>query len=173
MITLPKSTALLLGLTLLLAGGLPAPASADPVFDVADDNPVMQQAYHDARQSLPAFLTHALHEGTSIESTLIKVSLDATRPGDPEAQEVIWVAPFQSQSKNRWSGTLVNEPDFLPGLHRGDEVTFKTAQIVDWAWIDADGVFYGSYTLRALLELGQVGAQDLPPLSRTPTPKGW
>lgn len=147
--------------------------NSDPTFDVQRSNAIMQRAYSDVEASLSTFMEHALEDDLSIVNTMIKVALHAPRPDEPDHDEVIWITPFRKLPNDEWAGVLLNEPRFLPDLHSGDMINFETAQIVDWAWIDADGVFYGSYTQRALAEIGEVSPDDMPPLSRNPIPDGW
>ena len=76
---------------------------------------------------------------------MLKVALPSSNGG----REHIWVVGV-TRSGDGYRGRLDNEPQRLPGLSRGSEVSFTTDMISDWAY-EHNGRLWGGYTLRVML----------------------
>jgi uncharacterized protein YegJ (DUF2314 family) len=128
----------------LLAGapevaGDPKPEfSGDPVLRFRRDDPEMTEAIVRARASLPAFLD-ALQAGGA-DGYAVKVFFD-TVDGHGE---YIWVGNV-TLSDGQLLGVLFNEPNGVPGLHRGDQVLVRMFDVADWIIFDR-GEKLGGFT---------------------------
>lgn len=163
---------------LLLVGvllALPLVSQAgDPVVDFAPDDPAMNTAIHQARDTLDVFWANTLDEkGKSQANTSLKVAFPVDMTGYDN--EIIWVSGFHRKSDERYVGFLANEPNYMPNKQVGSKVRFTADQIRDWAYFDANGKLFGHYTTRVLVKtLPQIQAKPiLDLLSDFPVPDRW
>lgn len=149
----------------------PAAAGAgDPVYAYTAADPRMNAAETEAQARFTQFLAHVLDaEGIARPDAAVKVALPVAGGG----HEIIWISPF-GQQDGTFAGVLANEPDFIDG-QLGDVVTFTAEQVRDWYFFGPDGLMYGSYTTRVMLDDLQPGqaAQIAALLSADPLPAGW
>jgi uncharacterized protein YegJ (DUF2314 family) len=71
-------------------------------------------------------------------------------------------------------GVLGNEPQFLPGMHRGSRVVVETERVSDWSIITPAGMF-GNFTTRVMLpDVDPATAERIGRmLTPNPIPDGW
>lgn len=125
-----------------------APAVAgDTVVRFRGDDPEMSEAIAKAQESLPMFID-ALEKGAG-EEFQIKARFDTT---DGHGEH-IWVDRLIYVG-GRFFGALLNEPNDVPGLHRGDRVPIEKSTISDW-FIFADGKKFGGFTQRVMERRGE------------------
>jgi uncharacterized protein YegJ (DUF2314 family) len=160
---------------------LMSPGLADELSTaVSADNQTMQAALADAQQTLPQFLANAVPDGrNAIADALLKVDFRLTAADAALAggitSEVMWIEPFSMTGPTQFKGILINTPDFITDMQRGDKVAFTLSQIRDWAWYASDGTTYGQYTTRALLVIdGSAAAlEQLAAFPADPVPADW
>ncbi len=168
-----KSLIRLLLVGLLLSAPM-ASQAGDPVITFAPDDPAMNTAIKQARDTLAVFLANVLDaKGVSQTDTALKVAfqVDAADYGD----EIIWVSGFSRNTEGRYIGYLANEPNHMPGKQVGSKVRFTAHQIRDWGYFGKDGKLFGHYTTRVLLKtMPQDQAEPiLDLLSDHPVPDRW
>jgi uncharacterized protein YegJ (DUF2314 family) len=163
-------------LLLALIGLVQLPAAAwaeDPVFSFSESDPVMNDAIDEARATLPLFLENALDaQGMARPDTLIKVAVPTV--GGVNAQEHIWVTPFQRTGETTFVGVLANEPRELGALVIGDQIDFRMGQVSDWAVFSPTGLLYGNYTSRVMHTTGAFGDTPFEAIfTADPLPAEW
>jgi len=154
-----------------LTGGS-GPGGGDAVVDFANGDPDMAAAMMAARETLPLFLDKITDSaGNGVGNSSVKVAFDI---GD-QSTEVIWVSAFQWDGDTQMTGRLANQPNYMGDLNAGDEVTFTTDMINDWALTAADGTMWGHYTTRVIVpQLDEETANALNAmLSTEPVPADW
>ena len=60
-------------------------------------------------------------------------------------KEYMWVE-LRSWEGGQLSGVLVNQPDDVPGLKKGDTVQLSTEEVFDYIWKKVDGSREGNLT---------------------------
>lgn len=129
-----------------------AQETADPITGFSDTDPVMNSAIATALETLPIFLKNAVDQkGYGQQGALLKASFDVQGP-DGSQNEIIWIGPFLRYGPTEFTGLLANQPHYMPGLDRGDQVNFTLAQIRDWALWDENNMSYGNYTTRVIAD---------------------
>ncbi|MEL6960488.1 MAG: DUF2314 domain-containing protein [Pseudomonadota bacterium] len=144
----------------------------DPVTQFGTDDPVMNAAQAEARQTLALFLSNVTDaEGFGSPGASVKVAFDVGNDG----VEVIWVGPFLDQGGGQMAGLLANQPNFMGNLNAGDPVSFTQDMVRDWALSGADGLLYGHYTTRVIVPTlpAAQAAQISALLSPAPVPAEW
>ncbi|SEW21702.1 Uncharacterized conserved protein YegJ, DUF2314 family [Cognatiyoonia koreensis] len=144
--------ALVLGLALALpvAAGAEVLPEPDPTVLFDANDPEMNSAITAARKSLPLFLNNALDaDGFGPRGAYVKVRFPVS--GGNFDNENIWVGPFLRLDRADFVGLLANQPEAMPGLNAGDQVTFDYDMIVDWNLDAGAGRFYGDYTTRVVI----------------------
>lgn len=158
-------------LAFAVTAGPVAAQQGDPVVEYSDADPEMTAARDAARASYPQFMAafRASSAGERANNFLVKVGLDRSVGG----LEHIWVDSLRLEG-NTLVGALANEPQYLPGMHRGSPVTIDTARISDWAWVGPDGM-YGNFTTRVMLDDidPATAAQLRQVLTANPVPESW
>ena len=141
--------------TVLLSVALPcwapfAMAQGDPTIQVIEGDPEIAEAVEAARETLDLFLTNVVDsDGYSLRGADVKVAIPT---GDESVKiENIWVGPFGTPDGTRFVGALANEPNMLAGLSLGSKVSFSRDMIVDWSIVSPDGMRFGNYTTRVVL----------------------
>ena len=123
-----------------------APALAQQPQDhtelVAPSDPEMNAAIAHARETLPRFW--AAYDAHNGQDFMLKVAF----PIQPSGAEHIWIDAVVRQG-DHFTGTLADEPEYMPGLHFGSPVTFTEDQISDWM-VGRAGRIYGFFTTRVL-----------------------
>ncbi|GHC66732.1 YegJ family protein [Neogemmobacter tilapiae] len=119
--------------------------AGDPMVDFGSDDPVMNAAIAEARDSLPYFLDVAASADLSQGGFLVKQAVDV----GGENYEHIWVMVESIQAETL-DGYYANEPNGFDA-QAGDPVTVAMDEISDWSFYDADGLMKGNYTTRVML----------------------
>lgn len=115
----------------------------DEVVQFEAQDAAMNAAIAQAKASLPAFLAR-LDAGQITPADSLKVGFPANG-----GHEHIWVNQIARQG-DQLTGLLVNEPNWMPGLHERSPVTFAPALVSDWSY-EKDGKLWGNYTTRVML----------------------
>jgi uncharacterized protein YegJ (DUF2314 family) len=102
--------------------------AGDRIVDFEKSDKEMNAAIAKARASLEDFFTIVDTLPSSATGFTVKV-----RIAHGNDVEHIWIKPFRKKG-NEFVGTLANEPDDLPGLHLGQEISFKRSEITDWGY---------------------------------------
>lgn len=148
------------------------PALADTMTTMVTDE-AMQQAAQDARSYLPK-LTSTLFDadGTGNPSLDLKVAFPIEK-GAME-NEVIWVTGAM-RTDTGYTAKLSNQPEHMPGLALGDEVSFTEEMIRDWGIRSADGTLYGHFTTRVLLsKMPEEASKPIMEMMQdNPVPPAW
>lgn len=142
----------------------------DKIVQFSAEDAAMNAAIEEARATLPQFFAEfATAPAQQRDAFLVKVGM----PAEGGGHEHIWVSNLRRED-GQLVGALANEPNWLPGMHRGSRVVVDEALISDWSIHSPEGI-YGSYTTRVMLphlapeEAAQVRAM----LTRSPTPAHW
>ena len=143
---------LVIGLLFVLSGcGNESPDSSmvggndvDPVVYVEDDDPAMQAAIEQAKESFDQFLSN--YESINADSIGVKFGLET----DDKSLEHIWFEPI-AITETEFKGICSNDPADVPGLKYGDVKTFSLDRMSDWM-IVVGNKCYGGFTIRVLAE---------------------
>jgi uncharacterized protein YegJ (DUF2314 family) len=142
----------------------------DDVVQFSAEDAAMNAAIEEARRTLPQFFAEfATAPAQQRGAFLVKVGM----PVEGGGHEHIWVSDLRREN-GHLVGALANEPNWMPGLHRGSRVVIDETLISDWSIHSPEGI-YGSYTTRVMLphlnpdEAAQVRAA----LTASPTPAHW
>ena len=133
----------LFGAALLLLAAPFTLALQDATVAVRAGDPEMAAATTKARAGLPVFFGHATAPGPDEGGFMIKYDL---LPGP--ASEFIW-AEIVSHKGDTSIARLLNAPG-AAGFVRGQEVSVRDREVVDWAYWRA-GVLVGGATMRVLI----------------------
>lgn len=115
----------------------------DPTIPIAPGDPAMQAAIAEAQRGLPVFFGHVTAPGPGETGFLVKYDLV------PEDRaEFIW-AEIISHRGDITVARLANPPRD-PRFKKGDQVTIRNGQIIDWAYF-RDGTLQGGATMRVLI----------------------
>jgi uncharacterized protein YegJ (DUF2314 family) len=120
-----------------------------PIIEVADDDPLMQQAVGKAREKWPRFV--AAYEAGAGENFSVKAPV--THSGNTE---FIWIS-VTSVEGERVYGTLANDPGDLGPLKLGSKVSVPVAELNDWAYVDPKGNMTGGFTIEAVRQAARRG----------------
>lgn len=105
------------------------------------DDEAMQIAYDKAQDQLDYFLGLAAKPPNQTQGFAIKA-----RILENDRQELFWVYPFQYQGDD-FAGRLNDDPEILLKAFKGDIVTFKRRDIVDWTFDDTRlDIMHGNFT---------------------------
>ena len=127
---------------LCLAAPLAAHAQ-DATIAVAAGDPEMRVAIAQARNGLPVFFGHATAPGPGETRFIVKYDII---PEDKA--EFVW-AEVISHRGDITIARLLNAPADRR-YQRGDQVTIRDPQIIDWAYF-RDGTMQGGATMRVLI----------------------
>lgn len=119
--------------------------AGDRIVDVRKDDKEMAAAIDKARASLDTFLAVVDKSPASATGFTVKV-----RVAHANGAEHLWIKPFR-RSDAGFVGTVTNEPEHLPDLHRGQEISFKHSDISDWGY-QAGVKKKGFFTVCVMLE---------------------
>lgn len=122
-------------------------AKEGPVQWNEDTDGAMAAAQKQAQQTLPVFW-RAYNQRLADEGSdyLVKAPFRTAHGG----QEFMWIA-VSSHSNDHLRGTLLNQPEDVPALKAGAEVTVPVAELADWSYQKA-GRAYGNYTTRVMIK---------------------
>ncbi|HEX8300600.1 DUF2314 domain-containing protein [Sphingomonas sp.] len=126
----------------LLAAPLPAQAQ-DATIAVAANDPQMRAAIAQAKRGLPVFFGHATSPAPGETRFMIKYDLVPE-----EKAEFVW-AEILSHRGDVTIARLLNAPADRR-WKRGDQVTIRDGQIIDWAYFQ-DSEMQGGGTMRVLI----------------------
>ncbi len=115
----------------------------DEIVEFRAEDAAMNAAIAEAKASLPVFLAR-LDSGALQSGDSLKVGFHTD-----QGREHIWVDHI-ARKGDELTGTLANEPNWMPGLHQGSPVTFDPALVTDWSY-EKDGKLWGNYTTRVML----------------------
>jgi uncharacterized protein YegJ (DUF2314 family) len=168
-----KSTTLAVGLTLFAALRTAEAFAQEPLLSFAEDDPLMNAAIADAKETLPLFLANALNsDGTSIPDALLKVGLPTVN--GTNTLEHIWLMPFAQLTDTEFTGVLANEPVELGDLRIGDSVKVTIDQVSDWSLTSPKGLYWGNYTTRVMFDHGAFGDDPFETVfEASPLPPDW
>jgi uncharacterized protein YegJ (DUF2314 family) len=115
----------------------------DEMVKYAAEDAAMNAAVAEAKTSLPLFLARL--DAGQIQAT------DGLKVGFPvdNGHEHIWVNQI-ARKGDQLTGTLANEPNWMPGLHQGSPVTFAPELVSDWSY-EKGGKLWGNYTTRVMV----------------------
>ena len=129
----------------------------NPIFPSPSDDPEMEQASANARQTFRFFWREMAWEQRRIvpglELAAVKGSFSdppevrARNPGGLEAEHM-WLLDVDFDGRHL-SGTLINSPHSLQTYSEGDQVKISGVQISDWMYA-VSGNVYGAFTVDVL-----------------------
>jgi uncharacterized protein YegJ (DUF2314 family) len=135
-------------------------------FDGGDD--VMNAAITDARMHLPHFWERMAAGARGEGGFTLKVAFNV-ESNDGTTREHIWVEGIQRRGAG-FVANLANEPNWMPGQHLGDEVSFTESMISDWGYSRRRKMI-GFYTIRVMLDEMPAEAADYLRAALGPNPK--
>lgn len=138
--------------------GTPSPFTITEKGDVT-----MDQAVATARETLPVFWS--VFDAQSAEDYRLKAGL--TTPNG--AVEHLWFFPRARNESGKVVAILMNQPRDIDDINEGDEVFFLEDRISDWSY-RKNGLAYGMYTQRALLDRMPAEARREMEAFLSPTP---
>ena len=126
---------------------------SEPVFFSGDEDAEMTQASAAAQNSFKFFWRELSWERRRIipalDMAMIKLPFtEGTRSdGNPEL-EYMWADQIAFDGITL-SGSLLNEPNFLASVKKGDAVSMPFSQLTDWM-MTSDGKAYGAHTVNLM-----------------------
>jgi uncharacterized protein YegJ (DUF2314 family) len=133
-------------IALAVALGALAGCSQDKVIWLDRNDKSMDPAFAKARETLPLFWSKVDAGDPAITERLVKVGYPTTHGGI----EYLWMDVL-SHNAIAINGRLVNEPEDVPGVHSGQDVTIEPSKVADWSY-SKGGKYFGQFTTRVLLE---------------------
>jgi uncharacterized protein YegJ (DUF2314 family) len=126
-------------------------------------NALMREARKRARDSLEEFFRIGSHPPPGSRGFMLKVALRK----DSETEN-IWVGAIERRTRKKLfitiseslSGRLANEPAVLTDRKMGDRVSFRSGDIVDWMYFDAQGKMIGNFSACAIAAMQGSGTID-------------
>jgi uncharacterized protein YegJ (DUF2314 family) len=109
------------------------------------DDPGMAEAIRQARKTLPKFLALAEAPRSTITRLAVKLGV-----GAKDGKEYFWITSFQRKGRI-FVGVLANDLETVKTIKRGERLTFKKGDIVDWLYRE-HGEMKGNYTGCALIK---------------------
>lgn len=138
-----------MGRLLVLAAALFLVGCSNPDPEAAREEKFQRDlaaATEQARAHLSYFWDHQKAPMADEYDFLVKAKFPAEKPAEPEQ---LWLEVTDHDDK-AVTGKLASQPQRQPGLKKGDEVTVKPADIVDWAFFQGESLL-GHYTTRVTL----------------------
>jgi uncharacterized protein YegJ (DUF2314 family) len=114
--------------------------AGDRTIDIEKDNKEMNEAIAKAQATLDEFLMAVDKPQASATAFTVKIRV-AHRNG----AEHLWMLPFR-RDKSTFIGIVANEPEHLPDVHLGEELSFRRSDITDWGY-EVDGKKKGFFTV--------------------------
>src|ERR1700733_2973785 len=115
----------------------------DPTTSVSADDPEMNAAISEARESAQQFITALRSPKASQSDFCIKKRFD-----QGENVEHIWLTDVTFDGQN-FHGKVGNDPEEVTNVKFGDEAAVGKNEISDWMFIE-DGKLIGGYTIKVL-----------------------
>ena len=115
-----------------------------PLIEVPDDDPLMQQAQQQARDTWPQFV--AAYEAQT--GTNFSIKAPVSQAGNTE---FIWISVTALEGDLAY-GELANDPHDLGSLKIGSKVSVPVADLNDWCYVNSKGDLQGCYTVEAVKE---------------------
>jgi len=112
---------------------------------VGSEDAQMNEAIRQAQESLDVFIRSFQSPAPTQTHFSIKVRFPYGAGSD---YEHMWLDDISFDGEH-FGGTLANEPVYVSGLHLGDQVTARIADISDWEIVD-DGRLLGGFTIHVL-----------------------
>ena len=126
---------------------------SQPVFMFDDQDPEMQRAYQTAQATFRYFWRELSWERRRIvpglDMTIVKLPFtDGPRTDGNSEFEHMWIEDigFDGESVR---GTLLNSPNWLSSVSKGDAVSVPFGHLTDWM-MTADGRAYGGFTVNLM-----------------------
>jgi uncharacterized protein YegJ (DUF2314 family) len=119
--------------------------AGDRIVDVKSDDREMNAAIVQAQASLDDFLAVLDEPPAFATGFTVKVRV-AHRKG----AEHLWIMPFRRDNSG-FVGIVANEPDHLPDIHLGQEISFKRTEITDWGY-EVNSKKKGFFTVCVMLK---------------------
>ena len=113
------------------------------VHMVSDEDPEMNSAMEQARESVTTFITSLQNPGQNQTYFSVKAKIV-----DGEHTEHIWLYDV-TYDGNQFLGKIGNRPLNVKNVSLGDEIALVPAEISDWMIVE-DNKLVGGYTLRVL-----------------------
>ena len=145
-------------LLLLLCG---CPADRDQVTSVGSDNPAMNAAIAEAKQSLGSFRSALLIPPKGSSAFAVKKGFPVADGKD--TVEHIWINNVRIDGTN-FVGTLGNDPVNNLSLRFGQRVTVASEDVSDWMYLVPDGGkgprLVGGFSIFALYEVADEAERE-------------
>jgi len=125
------------------APAAPAESAPPPPITTTDRDSEMNAAMAEGKKTLPRFLAALRQPPPGAEGFAVK----ATFRHDHDVEHM-WLHEPRAVG-DRFEGVLANDPAWLDGYRRGQQLSVGRDQIVDWSYIK-DGVLVGGHTLRVM-----------------------
>jgi uncharacterized protein YegJ (DUF2314 family) len=134
---------------------------SEPVFLFDHQDPAMQQASAAAQASFKYFWRELSWEHRRIvpalDMAMIKLPFtDGPRSDEHPEYELMWVGEVDFDG-HELTGTLINEPNWLTSVKKGDAVRVPFSHLADWMMV-TDRKAYGAYTVN--LMRSRMGARE-------------
>ena len=150
-------------------------AAASEMIDYPQGHPIhVVQAIDQARATLEdALLWTKKSDGRYDLGLMLKVSVPV--PDTKDSFENIWVLKVRDSTAGGLTGEIDSDPVYVPDLVHGAPFTFSTDDVIDWGWWGDDGMLWGNYTTRMMLDqMSEATANNFRQLlSPQPWPTQW
>jgi uncharacterized protein YegJ (DUF2314 family) len=130
--------------------------NASPVYFGDNSDPELQRAYERARATFRYLWRELSWERRRILPALDMAAIkapfsdEATDETDSPPVEQMWVGDIDFDGRTL-TGTLLNSPNWLQSVARGDTVRVPLERLSDWMYV-IDGQVFGGYTIQYLRE---------------------
>lgn len=124
---------------------LSACGERDRIVDVDADDPEMNAAIAQARESLPGFWQVFEKRAGGEGGFALKVKIE-----DQRGTEYFWATNIERRD-NKTFGTIDNDPNIVASVKLGDRIEIPEAAIADWLYMK-DGKMVGNRTVRPLFK---------------------
>ncbi|HEY3780472.1 MAG TPA: DUF2314 domain-containing protein [Fimbriimonadaceae bacterium] len=114
----------------------------------SEKDPAIYVAIKHAQNTLPEFIARYQNPKNGDIGFGVQTSFNT-----PQGPEHIWVH-LKSYSDGVFTGRLAEEPNAIPGRHKGDTVTVKKNDVTDWIY-QSDGQQVGGFTIEAIQKEGK------------------
>jgi uncharacterized protein YegJ (DUF2314 family) len=141
----------ILGLSLVLAHSSCASPSVKFIStDLAqsEKDPAIYVAVQHAKKTLPEFIQRYKNPKKGDLGFGVQTQFNT-----PQGPEHIWLH-VQSYNDGAFTGRLAEEPNAIPGKHKGDTVTVKKDDVTDWIY-QSNGQKEGGFTIDAIQKEGK------------------
>ncbi|HEX6747146.1 MAG TPA: DUF2314 domain-containing protein [Longimicrobium sp.] len=119
-------------------------AASGPIVDVTQDDAEMNAAIARARATSGELLARLRQPPSGMSYLGVKVQV-----GDDRRGEHIWLYGVRLEGE-RIAGRLLDDAEYFPQYHQGDEIRVLPSEISDWMTVE-DGHACGGFTARVLI----------------------